>query len=127
MTIQSLLIYLVVGIIAGLLTVFVIAAKYEVLVWIVLIIGLALYAHSFFHTALFKQTFLYALISGVAITATHLTFLNAYLKGHPDEQQTLAKMGITSDYLGLLLIAPIYWLILGLLTGGLALLIQRLS
>jgi len=127
MTIQSLLVYLMVGILAGLLTVFVVAAKYEMLVWLALIVGLALYAHSFFQGPLFKQAFLYALITGAAITATHLAFLSAYLKSHPDEQQMFSKMGVSSSYLGLLLIAPIYWLILGLLTGGLALLIQRWS
>ncbi|OJJ13980.1 hypothetical protein BKI52_44750 [marine bacterium AO1-C] len=127
MTTQSVLVYLIVGIIAGLLTIFVIAARFEIFVWLTIIVGLALYANAFFQASLFKHAFLYAFITGVTITATHLTFLGAYLKSHPEEQQTLTKLGISSNYLGLLLIAPIYWLVLGLLTGGLALLIQRLT
>ncbi|MDN5204618.1 hypothetical protein QQ008_24715 [Fulvivirgaceae bacterium BMA10] len=125
MALKTIFIGLIIGITAGLLTAFIIPADFEIFVWITIIILIALYAVKSYNNRLFVKTFMNALFTGIVITSIHLIFLDHYLMNHPDEQKLLDSFGIHSDRIGLLIIAPIYWIVLGLLTGGLALLWQR--
>ena len=125
MSLRLVFICLFVGTVSGLLTVFIIPAEFEILIWITIIVLIALYSVKSFGTQLFKKTFFNASLTGVVITSIHLIFLNDYLVSHLDEQELLDSFGIHSDRIGLLMIAPIYWILLGLLTGSLALLLQR--
>ncbi|GEM_PF-4909071 len=127
MTLRLVLICIAIGVAAGLLTALVIPVDFEILVWFVVIVVIAWLMINTGMVQLFKQAFIHAAITGMGITATHLTFLNAYLASHPEEKEMLSNWGISSDYLGLLMIAPIYWMILGLLTGAVALLLIRFT
>lgn len=128
MRIQLIIAPISIGILAGLVTIYAIPAKYELLLWIVLIIAGGAIAHKNFENHPFRNGFLFAVIIGLSITLTHIVFVNDYLSSHKDELQQIEKIKIANSYrLTLLVLAPIYWAVLGLLTGLCTLLWKRLK
>jgi hypothetical protein len=104
------------GFICGLITIFTITAQYELLVWLLLTIGISNYSLQEFKSNIYLNSFLFAVIIGVFITLTHIFFFNSYLKEHKDEIASLDTLKICNSYrLTLLVIAPFYWAILGLI------------
>ncbi|MEM8968193.1 MAG: hypothetical protein AAGE93_17375, partial [Bacteroidota bacterium] len=91
------------------------------IVWAILIITIVGLCIKFFHQKLFWETFLFSITTGATVTGTHLLFIEAYLESHQAEIIMLDAIKILDSYaLTLLLIAPIYWLVLGLFSGLLA-------
>ncbi len=112
---------LVIGISAGVTTLFLLPSDYELIVWAILIITIVGLCIKFFHQKLFWETFLFSITTGATVTGTHLLFIEAYLESHQAEIIMLDAIKILDSYaLTLLLIAPIYWLVLGLFSGLLA-------
>jgi hypothetical protein len=112
------LILILIGILAGLITIYILPSKYEILLWIALIILSGVITQKNCITRPFRNGFLLAVIIGIAITFTHIFLVNDYLSSHPDEIQQIDELKIGASYrLTLLAIAPGYWIILGLLTG----------
>ncbi|GAB4341016.1 MAG: hypothetical protein OHK0038_20640 [Flammeovirgaceae bacterium] len=114
----SYIITLIFGITAGLTTLFIIPSQFEVAVWMLLVLFLGILAHYQFDRNPFRNAFVIAIFAGITITTTHLYFIKHYLMTHQEEIETLDKILIKNSYrLTLLMIAPIYWIILGFLTG----------
>jgi len=66
----------------------------------------------------FRTGFRYALAVGISITLTHLSLTSAYLSSHPAEKHQISNSyPDLAPQLVLLMAAPIYWLILGGLSG----------
>ena len=118
---------LLVGFIAGLITLFIIPSEFEIFVWLVLILLISTYSQYQFEKYKYKKTFIISVLTGIVITLTHLYFINQYLLTHREEIQTLDKILITNSYrLTLFSIAPMYWIILGSLTVLMNLVIEKL-
>jgi len=105
------------GVGAGLTTLFLIQNQFEIFVWLLLIVIISIYSYYQFRSQKYRMTFIISVITGMTITLTHLCFVKQYLITHPNEIQTLDKILISNSYrLTLLMIAPAYWIILGILT-----------
>jgi phage shock protein PspC (stress-responsive transcriptional regulator) len=114
----SYIIALTFGVTAGLTTLFVIPSQFEIAVWVLLTLFLGILSHYQFDKYKFRNAFVIAIFAGIAITLTHLYFIKQYLMTHQEEIETLDKILIKGSYrLTLLIIAPIYWIVLGALTG----------
>lgn len=114
----SYIITLIFGITAGLTTLFIIPNQFEIVIWILLVLFLGILSHYQFDSYPFRNAFLIAIFAGIITTVTHLYFIKQYLMTHQEEIETLDKILIHNSYrLTLLIIAPFYWIILGLLTG----------
>ena len=112
------LIAIFIGLLAGIATIYFIPSQVEILLWIILTIVIGLLCHKFYPEKIFIKTFLFALLTGITITLTHITLLKDYLLSHKVEIEVLDKIRLfNSDRLTLVIIAPIYWLALGLLSG----------
>lgn len=114
---KQIVLAVITGFICGLITIFAIPAQYELLVWLFLTIGISYYSIQEFKSKIYLNSFLFAAIIGVFITLTHIVFLNNYLKAHKDEIASLDTLKICNSYrLTLLMIAPFYWTVLGLIS-----------
>lgn len=112
---------LAIGSLVGLMTVFAVPSRFEIVVWLLLIANLGFLGSRLFPDAPFRRTFAFSLLVGITITSTHLVFVDAYLQGHPEEVETLEAVRILdSTRWTLLLIAPAYWAVLGSLSGACA-------
>lgn len=128
MSIQLIIAPIFMGILAGLVTIYAIPAEYELLLWMVLIIAGGAIAQKNHENLPFRYGFVFAVIIGAFITLTHIVFVDDYLSSHKDEIQQIEKIKIAGSYrLTLLALAPIYWAVLGLLTGLCTLLWVRLK
>ncbi len=122
------LISVIVGVNTGLITLFLIPSQYEVFVWLVLIIVLGVIYSKIFQQRLFRYAFTFSVLVGIVITTVHLSFLDIYLENHQEEMATLENIKIYNSYrLTLLMIAPVYWLILGILSGFSALFFKKVQ
>ncbi|MDN5216003.1 hypothetical protein QQ020_28250 [Fulvivirgaceae bacterium BMA12] len=120
------LISVIAGITAGLITLFIIPGQYEILIWLVLIIVLGIIYSKMFQQRLFLYAFAFSVLVGIIITIVHLSFVDVYLENHQDEMATLEDIKIYNSYrLTLMMIAPVYWLILGILSAFSALLFKK--
>jgi len=114
---QGIFVSVIAGIVTGLTTIFVIPVKFELLVWGLLIIAIALFAKRNFNEKLYVNAFLLAILTGVCITLTHLLFLDSYLDSHASEIAGLDEIKIFNSYVWTLLaIAPVYWVVLGIVS-----------
>jgi len=106
------------GMVLGLTTIYVLAGPWEILLWAFVAgsIGFLVVAKN--HTRVFLNGFWYAVLTGICITLTHIVLIEDYLATHYDEKELMENMGLGGSHrLTLLAIAPIYWMILGLLSG----------
>ncbi|MEM9324424.1 MAG: hypothetical protein AAGA85_02165 [Bacteroidota bacterium] len=112
------------GCAAGLATLYLVPNQMEIYIWIELVL-----IHGFLgglRAVPFAQTFIQAAWTGIWITMIHLTFVDAYLASHQSELAFLDTIKVMDSYvLTFVMIAPIYWVVLGSLAGGLALLAKR--
>lgn len=109
---------IVIRVITGITTIFLIPSQYDILIWIVLIVVLGYVSNSYFHRKIFWNAFALSVLVGISITATHLLFIDSYTESHKAEIATLDNIKTNNSYrITLLLIAPIYWFILGALSG----------
>jgi len=114
------------GVGAGLTTLFLIQNEFEIFVWLLLIVIISIYSNYQFGSQKYRMTFIISVVTGMTITLTHLCFVKQYLVTHPNEIQTLDKILISNSYrLTLLVIAPAYWLILGILTILMSVVIEK--
>lgn len=106
------------GIVAGVSTVYVLPSTFEVVVWLLVIVLLAYASNRFWQKNIFQETFTLSIFSGVGTTITHLLFIHDYLQSHEEEIATLNSFKINDSHsLTLLLLAPLYWVILGVLAA----------
>lgn len=116
------------GILAGLLTIYVVPGQLEILIWLVLIVAIGGLCNAYYSGKIFLKTFSFAVLTGILVTLTHITFMEDYLSNHPDETEALSEMKLlNSDRFTLLAVAPVYWLVLGLLSGLAAKGIRRIT
>lgn len=114
------------GIISGLITVYILPAALEIFLWILLsVIAAAMAQRNGMPT--FRSGFLIALTVSVAVTFTHMLLLDDYISNHRDEIREIGKIKIADSYaLTLLAMAPIYWVLFGLATGFVSMLGRKL-
>lgn len=115
------------GITAGLLSIYVVPAFIEIALWLLLVIVLGAVVERYQANHLFLKSCLYGAIAGMLITLVHVLLLADYLESHPDEAIALEDLGLGSDQLSLLAMAPVYWIMLGLLTGLSAIVWRRIK
>lgn len=128
LTYSEILLSILTGIIVGLITIFVLPNDFELLVWILLVFMIAFFAKRQFKSEVYLNTLLLAVIVGFSITTTHLLFLDNYLDSHKSEIAGLDEIKIHSSYgLTLFAIAPVYWLVLGLLSCIVLGLVNRIT
>lgn len=121
------LVVLITGVTTGMLTIYFIPAQWEILIWLLLVAGIGFFTSRRHDQSLFKHGFRYAFMMGIMITMTHLKFMEDYLLSHPEERLLMETIfEDTSKIIALLLIAPVYWVILGILSGLTSLLWERL-
>lgn len=121
------LLVLAIGFISGWSTVFLLPNQYEIIIWVFLIVFWGIVSCRIFEGKLFRSAFFLSFLTGMVITATHLFFIAEYLAHHREEVEALDSIKINDSYgLTLLITAPVYWLILGVLSGVTALLIHRI-
>jgi hypothetical protein len=105
------------GVGAGLTTLFLKQNQFEIFVWLLLIVIISIYSNYQFGSQKYRMAFIISVITGITITLTHLIFVKQYLVTHSNEIQILDKILISNSYrLTLIVIAPAYWIILGILT-----------
>jgi hypothetical protein len=111
------------GIATGLFTIYVLPAEFELFLWPMLIVAIGYFAAKTNSKQPFWKGFWYSLVVGVSITLTHLVLTTDYLLSHPAEKQQIINYdpGLAPQ-LVLLMSAPIYWLVLGGLSGLLSIL-----
>jgi hypothetical protein len=118
----------ILGLVTGLITLFIIPSLFEIFVWLFLILIIGIYTHYQVNSNKYRKTFVIAVLTGIVITFTHLSFINQYLETHHEEIQMLDKILINNSYrLTLLIVAPIYWSILGVLSIGIRLVIEKIN
>jgi len=116
-----------IGVVAGLLTLFVIPSQFEIFVWVLLVLIIVVYSLHQFGSQKRRNILVISFLTGMAITLTHLYFIDQYLETHQEEIQALDKILINNSYrLTLLIIAPIYWVILGALATVNMVLIEKI-
>jgi hypothetical protein len=126
---MKVLIFIFIGIVCGLLTVFIIPASLEIVVWFALILGMGFaIGRDRQYDSVFWPGVGNSVLVGVSITATHLLFLRRYVIGHQEELQFMKSLtGIESGLWNVVIFAPVYWMILGVLGGFSALIWRNLS
>ncbi|NBA86273.1 hypothetical protein GVN16_10900 [Emticicia sp. CRIBPO] len=107
--------FIALGVLSGVATIFWLPSGREWLLWMVLVLFTGLFVSKNCFQNYFAGGFYFAVILGMAITATHLMFLKEYLQTHHEEAQWMKNH--YSPYLTLLLTAPLYWLVLGFFSG----------
>jgi lysylphosphatidylglycerol synthetase-like protein (DUF2156 family) len=105
------------GIVAGAFSIYVVPPEIEIGLWLLLVIVLGALAQRYLKEKLFLRSFLYGIIAGIFITIMHILLIADYLTSHVQEALAMEELGIGSDRLTLLAFAPVYWIMLGLLTG----------
>lgn len=116
------------GIAIGLFTIYVLPAEFELFLWPMLVVAIGYFAAKTTDKSYFWIGFWYALAVGISITLTHLVLNSDYLSGHPMEKQQINNYdpGLAPQ-LALLMAAPVYWLILGALSGLLTILWTKVN
>ena len=114
---------IVAGIAIGLFTIYVLPAEFELFLWPMLIVAIGYFTAKINTPKLFWTGFWHGVIVGLSITVTHLVLTSDYLFSHPGEKQQINNYdpGLAPQ-LALLMQAPIYWLVLGGLSGLLTIL-----
>jgi len=116
------------GISIGLVTIYVLPAEFELFLWPVLIVVIGYFAARTADQGLFWLGFRDALAVGISISFTHLVLTRDYLLSHPEEKQHIEDYDRNlAPQLVLLMSAPVYWLILGALSGLLAILWAKVN
>lgn len=105
------------GIIAGLVSIYIVPSQVEIGLWLILIIALGAVTQRYLKEKLFLRSFLYGGITGMFVTLMHVLLITDYLASHAQEALAMEEYGFGSDRLTLLVFAPVYWIMLGLLTG----------
>lgn len=111
------LIAAVAGIVAGMFSIYVVPAEVEIGLWLLLVIVLGALAQRYIAEKLFLRSLLYGIIAGIFITIIHILLIADYLTSHAQEALAMEEVGFGSDRLTLLAFAPVYWIMLGLLTA----------
>jgi hypothetical protein len=107
-----------IGVIAGLLTIYAIPVEYEIAVWILLTLAISYIAVNNFKWQVFKRTFVLALLSAISITVIHILLADDYARSHTAELAELKKLlPIETLELLMAITAPFYWILLGLCAG----------
>ncbi|MFD2520003.1 hypothetical protein [Emticicia soli] len=118
----------VAGISIGLVTIYVLPAEFELFLWPVLIVVIGYFAARTADQGLFWLGFRYAIVVGISISFTHLILTNDYFLSHPEEKQHIEDYNRSlAPQLVLLMWAPVYWLILGALSGLLTVLWSKVN
>lgn len=118
----------VAGISIGLVTIYVLPAEFELFLWPVLIVVIGYFAARIADQGLFWIGFKYAIVIGMSITFTHLILTSDYLMSHPEAKQHVEDYNRSlAPQLVLLMSAPVYWLVLGALSGLLAVLWSKVN
>lgn len=118
----------VAGISIGLVTIYVLSAEFELFLWPVLVVVIGYFAAKELSKKPFWTGFRYAMIVGISISFTHLILTSDYLLSHPEEKQHIEDYDRNlAPQLVLLMSAPVYWLILGALSGLLTVLWTKVN
>lgn len=116
------------GLAMALATVSLIPPSAEGLIWLVLFIVCAVLIARSGATRPLLTGLGVGLLNSAWITAAHLAFKDAYLFHHPQEAAMLSKMPLPdSPRLMMLLTGPLIGLVTGLVMGGLAWSVRKLS
>lgn len=109
---------IVAGVAIGLFTIYVLPPEFELFLWPMMIVAIGYFGAKANSKSHFWTGFWYALAIGISITLTHLSLISDYLSSHPAEKHQIINYdpGLAPQ-LVLLMAAPIYWLILGGLSG----------
>ena len=111
------------GLAIGFFTIYIFPTEFELFLWPVLIVAIVYFTAMTQKTSPFWAGFWYALVVAVSITITHLILIKDYLLSHPEEKQRINNYDPDlAPQLALLMVAPVYWLIFGALSGLLAIL-----
>lgn len=111
------------GLAIRLFTIYVLPAELELLLWSLLIVAIGYFTARAPLKNIFRRRFWHAVIIGISITLTHLILTNDYLRSHPEAKAQINNYAPgLAPQLVLLMAAPVYWLILGALSGLLAIL-----
>jgi hypothetical protein len=106
------------GVACGFVTIHLAPAPWELLVWLGLIIALGFGVAKGNGARPFRYGFASAVLAGASITLTHLLFIERYIQSHPGEEAWLrSRDWLESARWVLLAMAPLYWAVLGVLTG----------
>lgn len=105
------------GVAAGIFSIYLVPAEVEIGLWLLLVILLGVLAERYLKERLFFRSFLYGTIAGVFITLIHILLMTDYLASHERKVLAMEENGMGSDWLTLLVFAPVYWMMLGLLTA----------
>lgn len=105
------------GVLTGVFSIYIVPSEVEIGLWLLLVIVLGALAERYLKERLFLRSFLYGIIVGVFITVIRIMLITDYLASHEQEALAMEEFGIGSDWLTLLVFAPVYWMMLGLLTG----------
>jgi hypothetical protein len=111
------------GIATGLFTIYLLPAEFELFIWPMLIVAIGYFTAKIKVKNLFIPGFRYGVTVGISITLTHILLTSDYLLSHPAEKHQLESYSpdLTPQF-ALLIAAPVYWVILGALSGLLAIL-----
>jgi hypothetical protein len=118
----------VAGIATGLFTIYVLPAEFELFLWAMLIVAVGYFVAKAHTKSHFMAGFRYGLVVGISVTLTHIVLTSDYLLNHPAEAHQI--QGYHPDLapqLALLMTAPVYWLILGALSGLMTILWTKVS
>ena len=114
---------IVAGIAIGLFTIYVLPAEFELFLWPMLIVAIGYFTAKIPSKILFWTGFQHGLVVGISITLTHLILTSDYLSSHPAEKQQITNYDPSlAPQWAMLMQAPIYWLVLGGLSGLLTIL-----
>lgn len=117
-----------IGALAGIATLYIVPAKSEIFVWLALVIVTALASLPFPSRRKFLFSMIFGVVSGMTVTLVHLMLFGRYVETHGEETAAMAEFfHFKSPILPVLIMAPIYWLILGAFTGLLAQAIRKLG
>ena len=114
---------IVAGMAIGLFTIYVLPADFELFLWPMLIVAIGYFTAKINTKKPFWPGFWYGVVVGISITLTHLVLTSDYLSSHPAEKQQITNYdpGLAPQW-AMLMQAPIYWLVLGGLSGLLTIL-----
>ena len=109
---------LTIGVAAGLISIFLLPSQFEILLWVVLAVVLGKLVQSSGLKRVFLGGLLGGALAGFAITMAHIAFVQDYMATHKEEMNALQPYMVGASYrLTLFVMAPVYWLILGIATG----------
>ncbi len=113
------------GIAIGIITIYVLPDKLEFFLWPMLMITIGVAIANLYQRGLFQKGFWHGVVVGIGITLTHITLTADYLLSHEEEKEKIEEFSEVAPQLLLLTVAPVYWLMLGGLSGLMAFLWHR--